>query len=106
MATLLNEIEPINDFTVKCEADNFTQANVFIEYRALENKLEVINTLRLQQILHLIHNRFKSTADIEIARLCYYTTNQGIQEKQERYQHIELTNLDPDKIVNIKSWNL
>ena len=24
MATLLNEIEPINDFTVKCESDNFT----------------------------------------------------------------------------------
>ena len=96
MTNLIKELEPINHFTLRCESDSFTQAEVFIEYRALETKMEIIQTPRAEKLLELIHNRFNTTADIEISRLCFYCTNQGIREKQSHYPHIPLVSLDPD----------
>lgn len=96
LTELFKELAPINEFTKNCEADKYNQSKVYIEYRALESKLEVINTPRAQTLLDLIHTRFQSTADIDLARLCYFTTNQGLKEKQERFPHIPLISIDPD----------
>lgn len=91
---LQKELRPIYEFTIKCETDNFNQANVFIEFRALESKLEVLNTKRSKKLLSLIRKRFSITADIEISKLCYFTTNAGINEKRERFPHIPLSAID------------
>lgn len=96
MTNLIKELEPINHFILRCESDSFTQAEIFFEYRALETKMEIIQTTRAEKLLELIHNRFNTTADIEISRLCFYCTNQGIREKLSYYPHIPLVSLDPD----------
>ena len=76
--------------------NHLTQADIYIEYRALENKMEIIQTTHNENLLELINNRFNIMAFIEISLLCFYCTNKGIREKQSLYPHILLASLDPD----------
>lgn len=91
---LKSELEPVYEFTIHCESDNFNQADVYIEFRSLEAKLEILKTKRSQKLLSLIRKRFSTTADIELSKLCYFTTNAGLTEKMNRYPHIPLANID------------
>ena len=98
------ELKPIYKFTTALEGDGINQSNVYIQYRALEATLEFINTDRSKLILQFVHDRFTSTADIDIAKLCYFTTNAGISEKQKNYPHVSLeyaiTNEERIKVFN------
>ena len=61
MATLLNELEPINDFTVKCEADNFTQANglsILIQITSKDMYKNMIFLKKICQTLHSMESKF------------------------------------------------
>lgn len=64
------------------------QAQAFVEFRALEVKLEVINTDRSKRLLELAKIRFDTTADLNISKLCYYLINTGFHEKIERFPHV------------------
>lgn len=111
---LQNELRPVYEFTTRCESDNCNQADVYIEFRALESKLEIMKTKRSQKLLSLIRKRFSTTADISLSKLCYFTTNAGLNEKRERFPHISLSSIDPkdtkskkifdDEIQFIKSF--
>lgn len=92
---LQKELRPVYEFTTQCEKDDFNQADVYIEFRALESKLEVLNTNRSKKLLSLIRKRFTNTADLDLSRLCYFTTNAGIKEKRDHFPHISLANIDP-----------
>ena len=93
LCQLQKELAPVYVFTCMCEPDKANQATVFIAYRALEARYQVINTFRAKKILELILVQFNTTADLELARLCFYTTNAGIREKQDKYPHISLANI-------------
>lgn len=88
LGLLEEELQPIYEFTVNCEGDCITQAQVFVEFRALEAKLEVINTDRSKRLLELAQIRFDTTADLNISKLCYYLTNAGFHEKIQRFPHV------------------
>ena len=92
---LQKELKPVYDFTTRCEKDDFNQADVYIEFRALESKLEILKTNRSKKLLSLIRKRFTNTADLDLSKLCYFTTNAGIMEKRDRFPHIPLSNIDP-----------
>ncbi len=79
---------PVHIFTTTCEADNATQSTVYVAYRGLKESLKLNRSKRARLLLDIIKKRFKSTADISISKLCYFTTNAGLCEKQERYPHV------------------
>ena len=85
---LRDDLEPVYDFTTLCESDNANQADVYVYYRALKVKLQTRMTQRADHLLGLIKNRFHSTLDITISKLCYFTTNAGIIEKRQRFPHV------------------
>ena len=59
-----------------------------MSYRILEDELEALNTERSKKLIHLTKLRFSSTADIELAKLCFFTTIAGISEKTKNYPHL------------------
>lgn len=73
---------PIHIFTTICEANESTQARAYTAYRGMKASLRLNPSKRAQKLLRIIKKRFHSTADIKIAKLCYFTTNMGISEKQ------------------------
>lgn len=87
---LRNDLEPVYDFTTLCEKGNANQADLYINYRSLKAKLKVkaLKSPRANRLLELIKIRFNSTADIKIAKLCYFLSNAGICEKHERFPHV------------------
>lgn len=85
---LRNDLKPIYDFTTSCEIENANQADLYIYYRSLKAQLIMRMTPRANRLLELVKSRFKSTLDIKISKLCYFTTNRGIKEKQERFPHV------------------
>lgn len=85
---LKEDLEPVYEFTTMCEIENANQADVYIHYRSLKVKLQDRLTTRATRLLKLIKERFKSTLDIKLSKLCYFTTNAGIVEKRERIPHI------------------
>lgn len=97
---LQKELAQIYDFTTKCESDHYNQANVFIAYRILEVELVTLNSPRSLKILELVRNRFNSTANINISKLCYFVTKAGINEKREIYPHV-----DEHEILDLNSEN-
>lgn len=86
---LQKELQPIYDSTTICESDEETQSIVFIQYRALEARLQMVGTPRRDRILDLLNERFTKKANIEISKLCYFTTNGSLVEKHNFYQHVE-----------------
>lgn len=78
----------IYEFTVNFEGYCITQAQAFVEFRALEVNLEVINTDRSKRILGLAQIRFDTTADLNISKLCYNLINALFHEKIERFPHV------------------
>lgn len=71
LCQLQKELAPVYAFTCMCEPDKANQATVFIAYRALEARYQVINTFRAKKILELIQVQFNTTANLELARLCF-----------------------------------
>lgn len=92
---LQKELAPIYTFTTLCESDNATQAHVYLTYRSLEASLQLVDSPRSKRILELFKQRFSTTADLQLARLCYYTTNAGITEKMDKYPHVSLSDIGP-----------
>ena len=82
------ELEPIYTFTTICEGDRVNQAQLYLAYRGLEASLESCGTERSTKLLEFVQSRFSSTADIDVARLCFFTTNAGIIEKRETFPHV------------------
>lgn len=88
LVELRNDLKPIYDFTTSCEIQNANQADLYIYYRSLKEQLITRMTPRANRLLEIVKSRFKSTLDIKISKLSYFTTNRGIKEKQERFPHV------------------
>lgn len=90
LVELRNDLKRIYDFTTSCEIQNANQADIYIYYRSLKEQLITRMTPRANRLLEIVKSRFKSTLDIKISKLSYFTTNRGIKEKQERFPHVSV----------------
>lgn len=85
LCALMDDLKPIYKFTTNCEIYNTTQKDVVSYFRRWVGSSQYWTKQEASSSTKL---RFSSTADIELVKLCFFTTIAGISEKTKNYPHL------------------
>ena len=78
----LTALKPIGDFILEVEGNGVYLSEFFVAYRRLIAKLTGLNSEPARCLTRLLNERFKETADINLAQLAYFFTRDGFNEYQ------------------------